>query len=92
MQRKFESMRLAMVELEKSYPHLAREANFKPDPSSRTEEEMKLASKLKGIARRAMDARIPGLFPREMRPPTDTPPIGGWNHDWQSPSGAVVKK
>jgi large subunit ribosomal protein L40 len=83
MQCKFDSMRRAMTELEHSYPHLAREANRKPDPSSRTEEETRLASKLKGFARRAMDARLPGLFPREMRPPTDTPPTGGWKHDWR---------
>jgi len=55
MKGKFESMKRAMEELEKGWPHLAREAN----------------------------RRLPGLFPREMRPPTDTPAIGGWKHDWR---------
>jgi len=76
-------MKRAMEELERSYPHLAREANRKEVPERRTEEEMRLAGKLKGFARRALDARLPGLFPRELRVPTDTPPLGGWNHDYK---------
>jgi large subunit ribosomal protein L40 len=76
-------MKGAMDELEKSWPHLAREANRKEVPEVRSEEEMRLAGRLKGFARRALDARLPGLFPREMRIPTDTPPVGGWDHDWK---------
>lgn len=72
-----------MEQLERCYPHLAREANKKLDPNQRNEEEAKMAGRLKGFARRAMDARVPGFFPREMRPPVDTPRIGGWDHEWK---------
>ena len=82
-ERKVGAMKKAMGELERGWPHLAREANRKEVPERWGEEEMRLAGRLKGFARRALDARLPGLFPREMRVPTDTPPTGGWDHDWK---------
>jgi hypothetical protein len=83
MQCKFDSMCHAMNELKHSFPHLAKEVSQKPGPLKCTEEEMKLASTLKGFVRRAIDLRLPDLFPREMRPLMDTPPIRGWNNLWR---------
>jgi large subunit ribosomal protein L40 len=45
----------------------------------------------KGPVRRALEAKIEGLFPREMRLPTDTPSIGGWNHDWKPRQAPVTR-
>lgn len=39
----------------------------------------------RGSVRKALEARIDGLFPRELRVPTDTPSISGWNYDWKPP-------
>lgn len=39
----------------------------------------------KGSVRKALEARIEGLFPRELRVPTDTPSISGWDYDWKPP-------
>lgn len=36
--------------------------------------------------RKAQTMRIPGLFPRDLRAPTDTPRNVIWNHDWKAPS------
>ena len=32
--------------------------------------------------KKAVEARIRGLFPRELRMPTDTPPKNGWTYDF----------
>lgn len=84
--RKFESMKKAMTELEKVDRWLADEANRKDDPTKRTAEDLERLAKLRGIAKRGLDVRLPGLFPRDMRIPTDTPPKGGWDHDWKAAS------
>ena len=86
LERKFESMRKAMIELEKVSPRLAHEANVQDDPRSRTEAEMALLKNLRGSEKLAAEGRIRGLFPREMRIPTDTPSRDGWNHDWKPPT------
>lgn len=39
----------------------------------------------KGSVRKALEARIEGLFPRELRVPTDTPSVNGWDYDWKPP-------
>ncbi|KAF8079065.1 hypothetical protein FPV67DRAFT_94289 [Lyophyllum atratum] len=79
--RKFECMRKAMEELERVDSRLYMEANKREDPRARTEAERELAKKLKTTEVRTLEARIRGLFPRELRVPTDTPPRSGWNYE-----------
>jgi len=78
-------MKRAMDELERVDIHLARMASVKDDPTLRSTEDAEIASKVKGVARRMLDARLPGFFPREMRVPTETPAKGGWDHHWRPP-------
>lgn len=85
-ERKFASMRKAMEELEKTDPVLFKEANRAEDPRARTDAERELLKSVKGAERKKLDSRLPGLFPREMRLPTDTPPRNGWNYDWKAPN------
>jgi len=84
-ERKFECMRHAMEELEKCDPVLFKEANRVEDPRTRSEAEAGLSKKLRGVAKKALEGRLPSLFPREMRVPTDTAPKLGWNYDWKPP-------
>lgn len=81
--RKFECMRKAMEELEKIDSRLYMEANKQEDPRARSNAEVELAKTLKGSERKTLEARIRGLFPRELRIPTDTPARNGWNHEWK---------
>ena len=83
LERKFECMRKAMAELEVVDPRSFTEANRPEDPRTRSVVEVELAKTLRGPERRAVEARIRGLFPREMRPPPDTPSQTGWNYDWK---------
>ena len=83
LERKFECMRKAMAELEVVDPRSFTEANRPEDPRARSVVEVELAKTLRGPERRAVEARIRGLFPREMRPPPDTPSQTGWNYDWR---------
>jgi large subunit ribosomal protein L40 len=80
--RKFECMRHAMEVLEELDPALFRAANQAADPRARTITEQELSKTLKGAEKRAMEARIHGLFPRDFRAPTDTAPRDGWKYDW----------
>ncbi len=82
-ERKFECMRRAMGELEKLDQALFKEANRSEDPRKRSPVEVELSKKLRGAAKKALESRLPGLFPREMRLPTDTPPREGWNYNWR---------
>ena len=82
-ERKFECMRRAMAELEKVDPILFKEANRTEDPRKRTPAEVELSKTLRGAPKKAMESRLPGLFPREMRLPTDTPPREGWVYNWR---------
>jgi large subunit ribosomal protein L40 len=82
--RKFECMRRAMEELEKIDTRLYLEANRQEDSRARSEAERQLAKTLRSSELRAVEARIRGLFPRELRVPTDTPPLSGWNYEWNS--------
>lgn len=86
--RKFASMERAMDELEKTNPFLYTEATRTEDPRHRTPEEIEKSKKLRGIQRKMMESKMAGLFPREMRLPTDTPPRAGWNYDWKAPSSS----
>ena len=83
LERKFECMHKAMGELEVVDPRSFTEANRPEDPRARSVVEVELAKTLRGPERRAVEARIRGLFPREMRPPPDTPSQTGWNYDWK---------
>lgn len=82
LERKYECMRKAMDELQKIDPHLYKEANRQADPRERSQADIEFAKTLRGPERRAMDARLPGLFPRELRVPTDTPSRDGWKYEW----------
>lgn len=81
--RKFECMRRAMEELEKIDPRLYMEANKAEDPRGRTSAEIQEAANLSDLQKKVLDARIRGLFPRELRIPTETPSRTGWNYEWQ---------
>ena len=75
-------MRDAMELLADIDPHLHYEANKKEDIRERTAPEQEVAKGMKITEQRALDARIRGLFPREIRVPTDTPSKNGWNYKW----------
>ncbi|PFH52316.1 hypothetical protein AMATHDRAFT_140334 [Amanita thiersii Skay4041] len=81
--RKFECMRGAMEELERVDKWLYTEANKDEDPKARSAAEVALTKTLRTSEVRTMEARIRGLFPRELRIPTDTPPRTGWNYEWK---------
>ena len=76
-------MHNVMEKLRELCPKLCEVANKDEDPRARSIEETEVWKSLKKSERRAFDSRIRGLFPREMRTPTDTPPTGGWNYDYQ---------
>jgi large subunit ribosomal protein L40 len=80
--RKFACMRDAMDTLHALDTDLYRAANKPEDPRARSQREQELAKALKGPERRALEGRIRGLFPRDLRSPTDTPPRDGWKYDW----------
>ena len=81
--RKYECMRKAMDELERIDPHLFAEANRVEDPRQRGAAETELAKTLRGAEKKALESRLPALFPRELRVPTDTPARDGWNYEWR---------
>ena len=81
--KKFECMKYAMSKLEAVDPRSYTEANRVEDPRGKSVAETDLAKKLRGPERRAVEARIRGLFPREIRPPPDTPSRDGWDYDWK---------
>jgi large subunit ribosomal protein L40 len=80
--RKFECMHHAMDVLHEIDPHLYQEANVQEDPRKRSVAEVELGKTLKGSAQKVLDSRIRGLFPREIRIPTETPSREGWNYEF----------
>lgn len=82
LDRKYECMKKAMDELEKIDARLFSEANRVEDPRQRGAAETKLAKTLRGVEKKVLESRLPGLFPRELRVPTDTPARDGWKYDW----------
>ncbi|KAI0323078.1 hypothetical protein OF83DRAFT_10898 [Amylostereum chailletii] len=82
LSRKYECMKRAMDELEKIDPQLYREANRPVDPRERSAADVEAAKTMRVPERKAMEARLPGLFPRELRVPTDTPSRDGWSYEW----------
>ena len=87
--RKFECMRKAMEELEKVDSRRYMEANKVEDPREWTGVDLEKLSTLRGAEKRALEWRIRGLFPRELRLPTDTPSRNGWDYNWK-PLGESV--
>ncbi|KAH8099690.1 hypothetical protein BXZ70DRAFT_210662 [Cristinia sonorae] len=86
LDRKFQCMRTAMEKLRELDLQRYRAANELEDPRARSEEELELLKTAKAPEKKAMEARIRGLFPRELRVPTETPSRDGWNYDWVPPS------
>lgn len=85
LKRKFDCMKRAMDDLEKTDPRLYQIATSKPDPRKMEEDVEQEIKQYRGVERRALEARIDGLFPRDLRIPTDTPSRDGWNYDWRPP-------
>ena len=83
LERKFACMTDAMETLRTLDKRLYAGANVEEDPRVRTEAEVELAKTLKGPEKKALESRIRGLFPRELRIPTDTPPRDGWNYQFK---------
>jgi large subunit ribosomal protein L40 len=81
--RKLECVKKAMDELERVDMFLFLGANKVEDPRETSETELELLKKFTTTERKALQARIRGLFPRELRLPTDTPSRDGWNHEWK---------
>ncbi|KII94021.1 hypothetical protein PLICRDRAFT_36249 [Plicaturopsis crispa FD-325 SS-3] len=82
--RKFDCMHRAMEELRSIDMELYKEANRQEDPRARTKDEVERLPTMRASEKKALDARIRGLFPRELRPPSDTPPRDGWNYDYKT--------
>ncbi|TDL28183.1 hypothetical protein BD410DRAFT_782152, partial [Rickenella mellea] len=80
--RKFDCMHRAMEELRALDIRLFKEANYTDDPRIWNDKQKEFLKSLRGTEKKMAEARLPGLFPREMRIPTDTPPRAGWNYDW----------
>ena len=79
-------VRSALYALEKLDPVLYKEANRVEDPRKPTAKDLEALKTMKGAEKKAMEGRLPGLFPREFRIPTDTPPRSGWDYEWKAPS------
>ncbi|KAG8832585.1 hypothetical protein FRC17_001096 [Serendipita sp. 399] len=92
LKRKFERMKSAMDDLEKTNPRLYRLATSKADPRKMDADAQEEAKLYRGIERKAFEARIEGLFPRDLRIPTDTPSRDGWTYDWRPLLKASEKK
>ncbi|KIJ66369.1 hypothetical protein HYDPIDRAFT_109383 [Hydnomerulius pinastri MD-312] len=83
LKRKYECMRAAMQELESIDAELFREANRREDPRARSLAEMAAIKDAPTVEKRAIESRVRGLFPRELKVPTDTPSKDGWLHEWK---------
>ncbi len=83
-ERKFACMKEAMDVLATLDQRLYLEANRHDDPRARSAGEVEFVKKASGPEVRAMEARIQGLFPRELRIPTETPSRTGWKYDWNA--------
>ncbi|THV06571.1 hypothetical protein K435DRAFT_743693 [Dendrothele bispora CBS 962.96] len=81
--RKFDCMKKAMDELANIDGHLYYEANRPENPRARSVVEQQMTKGLKASEAKTLDARIRGLFPRELRMPTDTPSKTGWNYHYK---------
>ncbi|CAE6529832.1 unnamed protein product [Rhizoctonia solani] len=80
--RKYESMRKAVEVLKELDPVSYAEAARGVDSRRLGEAERERMKEMRRGARKKAESRVEGLFPREMRIPTDTPSRDGWNHGW----------
>jgi len=78
-------MRVAVEELKQVDEKLYHWATIPRDPRRLIQPEAEALRGTKGSVRKALEARIEGLFPRELRAPTETPSIRGWEEDWRPP-------
>ncbi|KAG8686916.1 hypothetical protein FRC09_013842 [Ceratobasidium sp. 395] len=85
LKRKYESMVKAVEVLRKLDPVSYAEATRGVDSRRLSEAERERMKEMKRGVRKKAESRIEGLFPREMRIPTDTPRRDGWNHGWTVP-------
>ncbi|KAG8706398.1 hypothetical protein FRC08_001083 [Ceratobasidium sp. 394] len=85
LERKYESMVRAVEVLRGLDPVSYAEATRGVDSRRLSEAERERIKEMKRAARKKAESRIEGLFPREMRIPTDTPRRDGWNHGWTAP-------
>ncbi|QRV83471.1 ribosomal protein subunit L28 [Ceratobasidium sp. AG-Ba] len=85
LKRKYESMVKAIELLKTLDPVSYAEATRGVDSRRLSEAERERMKEMKRAARKKAESRIEGLFPREMRIPTDTPRRDGWNHGWTAP-------
>ncbi|CAE6454930.1 unnamed protein product [Rhizoctonia solani] len=84
LRRKYESMRKAVEVLKELDPVSYAEATRGVDSRRLSEAERERMKEMRRGARKKAESRVEGLFPREMRMPTDTPRRDGWNHDWKA--------
>jgi large subunit ribosomal protein L40 len=78
-------MKDAVEELAKVDERLFHWATVPRDPRRLIQPEAEALRGVRGSARKALEARIEGLFPRELRLPTDSPSLNGWNEEWKPP-------
>lgn len=78
-------MEEAVQELEQVDQRLYHWATVPRDQRRLIKPEAEALRGTKGSVRKALEARIEGLFPRELRVPTDTPSTNGWDYDWKPP-------
>ncbi|KAB5595019.1 MRP-L28 domain-containing protein [Ceratobasidium theobromae] len=82
LKRKYASMLRAVEVLKELDPVSYAEACRGVDSRRLSEQDRERMKAMKRGARKKAESRIEGLFPREMRIPTDTPRRDGWNHGW----------
>lgn len=85
-------MKEAVEALKETHGALFHWATVPRDVRRVTKAEMEALKGTKGPVRRALEAKIEGLFPREMRVPTETPSLKGWNYDWTPPKAPSTEK
>jgi large subunit ribosomal protein L40 len=85
LQHKYESMVRAVEVLQNLDPVSYIEATRGVDSRRLSEAERERMKEMKRGAKKKAESRVEGLFPREMRIPTDTPSRDGWNHGWTAP-------
>jgi large subunit ribosomal protein L40 len=82
LRRKYASMVRATEVLKELDPVSYAEATRGVDSRRLSEQERERMKGMSRGARKKAESRVEGLFPREMRIPTDTPSRDGWNHGW----------
>ena len=84
LQAKFESLQAAMVELERASPRLY-------DAAQRARPNVSSATQGKEGQQVSQAGRIPGLFPRQLRIPTETLGSQTFDESWTRPVDGLSK-